>query len=435
MRGRKRERRSLSVGTVVMLTLTALVLIGFCALLPKLAGNVDIKLNASELAVAIDQSIAQLTSSAAQTRPPKEAPTPSLAPDTFTTVAPVTQAPKLSFSLRASGRINMNTAIQKSLTDDTGYQFDQLLSQLGSILNADLSVATLADNVVSTAKLSDTNIPVEALTALKEAGIDALCVGYPNALDEGVGGVALTKQNIAGAGLIAYGVYTSAAERSTAVIADASGIKIGLLSFQNELSSNGKKRADQDDRAIALAGLELATVQQEIEKVKQAGAQIVLVSLCWGKSGATSATDDQRELAQGIADAGADIILGTNPEAVQEVEILTANRGDNKYHPVLCAYSMGNLITHNRDKRGYLAGLVLGAQVEYDAASDTVAFDDLSYTPVYNWRGKIEGKTSYRVLISNQTAADFVDKDQSSVMSRCLKLIRELMDGSLFVER
>lgn len=64
MSRRRRSRRGVSLGTVVMLLLTIVVLGGFCALLPRLTGTTDVRTNAAELAVAIDQSLSQIAASA-----------------------------------------------------------------------------------------------------------------------------------------------------------------------------------------------------------------------------------------------------------------------------------------------------------------------------------------------------------------------------------
>ena len=63
MSRRRRSRRGVSLGTVVMLLLTIVVLGGFCALLPRLTGVTDVRTNAAELAVAIDQSLSQIAAS------------------------------------------------------------------------------------------------------------------------------------------------------------------------------------------------------------------------------------------------------------------------------------------------------------------------------------------------------------------------------------
>ncbi len=428
---RRRARRRISLGTVVMLLLTIVVLGGFCALLPRLTGVTDVRTNAAELAVAIDQSLSQLAASGvslvgptpqASVLPPSE-----LATATPTAAAPTAQ-PEQRFTLCAAGSIQINSNVQKALTDDGTYRFDILFDDLAGDLVADLSIATLENNVIPSAKLSDSNIPVDVLAPLRATGVNALCLGYYGALNGGVAGLMETQQAVTAAGMTPYGVYASQQERDSLTVMDVNGISVALLSYQNELTSSGKRQTTDEEQAFVIASQQLPVIADDIAKVRKAGAKVVVVSLCWGKEGATAPTSTQTELAQGIADAGADIILGTHSGTLQTVEILTANRGDGKYHPVLCAYSLGNLFTYDREKRSTLASILLRSDVVYDPTTDCVAFDNLSYTPTYSWRGKEDGVTRYRTLLNDgQTYPDYVDDTQRGVMERCLTLVNDVM--------
>lgn len=436
---RQKRRRRVSMGTVVMLTLSCLVLISFFSLLPRLTGIQDVRVNAAEIAVAFDESISQIaTKSITQSSgQPISVPFAShesavVSPTPSPVITP-TPAPKYSLTLCATGSLKYNSAVQKALSDDTGYDFHILLEELESALHSDLTIATLEDGVIPSAKLTDFNQPIDILEALKQSGIDALSLGHYAVLDGGMNGLVETKQSIQSAGLLPYGAYTSAQERTTPLITEINGLSVALLSYQSDLSSAGKKRTSPEEQSYAVANLQLPVVQEDIAKAKQMGAQLVIVSLCWGRTNASTPTDTQIEMAQGIADAGADIILGTHSEAVQSVRILTAKRGDDQYHPVLCAYNLGNLFTHNREQRTSLAGVLLRFRVEYDAATGLVAFDDLSYTPTYCWRGKENGVQKYRVLSSSAAQQpDYVEKDQLAVMERCLNIITTVMADSGF---
>lgn len=431
---RRRARRRISLGTVVMLLLTIVVLGGFCALLPRLTGVTDVRTNAAELAVAIDQSLSQLAASGvslvgptpqASVLPPSE-----LATATPTAAAPTAQ-PEQRFTLCAAGSIQINSNVQKALTDDGTYRFDILFDDLAGDLVADLSIATLENNVIPSAKLSDSNIPVDVLAPLRATGVNALCLGYYGALNGGISGLVETQQAVSDAGMTPYGVYASQQERDSLTVMDVNGISVALLSYQNELTSSGKRQTTDEEQAFVIASQQLPVIADDIAKVRKAGAKVVVVSLCWGKEGATAPTSTQTELAQGIADAGADIILGTHSGTLQTVEILTANRGDGRYHPVLCAYSLGNLFTYDREKRSTLASILLQSDVVYDPATDCVAFDNLSYTPTYSWRGKEDGVTRYRTLLNDgQTYPDYVDDTQRGVMERCLTLVNDVMEGT-----
>lgn len=434
MSRRRRSKRGVSLGTVVMLLLTIVVLGGFCVLLPRLTGVTDVRTNAAELAVAIDQSLSQIAASGVSlVGPTPQAsvlPPSSLATATPTPAAPTTP-PEQRFTLCAAGSIQINSNVQKALTDDGTYRFDILFGDLEGDLTADLSIATLENNVIGSAKLSDSNIPADVLVPLRETGVNALCLGYYGALNCGISGLVETQQAVSTAGMTPYGVYASQQQRDSLTLMDVNGISVALLSYQNELTSSGKRQTTDEEQAFAIASQQLPVISDDISKVRQAGAKVVVVSLCWGKEGATAPTSTQTELAQGIADAGADIILGTHSGTLQTVEILTANRGDGKYHPVLCAYSLGNLFTYDREKRSTLASILLRSDVVYDPATGCVAFDNLTYTPTYSWRGKEDDITRYRVILNDgQTYPDYVDDTQKGVMERCLTLVTDVMEGT-----
>ncbi len=433
---KRSNRRGISTGTIFMLTLTALVLIAFCALLPKLTGTTDISTNAIDLAVKLDESLAQLMFSAQNsttvTKPSNTALKPMTTPVPTPTPTPVVE-PVKSFSLCAGGAIEMDSATLNTLNDkQDGYRFDILFGGMGGAMQADLTIVTLRNSIVPSNDLSSLNMPEELLATMKQAGIDAVNLGHLTGLNSGIGGLAETKSSITAAGMAPFGLYATAEERSTPMIGSTNGVKIGLVSYLNALASVGEKKTTKEERAYAYAPLDVDLIRSDIEALRMRGAEVVIVSLCWGKANATSPTSQQRETAQQIADAGADIILGTNPQAVFPVEVLTAQRGDNKYHPVLCAYSMGNLFTYNRDSRNNLAGILLKADVQYDPSNGAIAFDNLTYTPTFCWRDTIDSKTRTGMVIADPSAPpSFLGSKQQGVMERCYNLIVELMKDSV----
>ena len=179
------------------------------------------------------------------------------------------------------------------------------------------------------------------------------------------------------------------------------------------------------------SNVSLDGITADLEAARKAGAEVSVVFLCWGKAESDKTTDAQKALAQQLADAGADIILGSHSGVLQPVQMLSANRGDGKYHPVLCAYSLGNLFSHDRTYRTSLASILLKTEVVYDAVSGCVAFDGLNWTPMYAWRGTDEGKTRQRILVNDPGALpSFVDAKQQGVMERCTTLVNDVMSST-----
>ncbi len=440
MRRRRRRTNGISLGTITTLILLGLVVGGGVYLYPRLAGNVQLRVDPQRVSVAIDESLRSLRGETAAPKNAAPDATPATAPPfgdavRETTSAPsATPAPVRSLTLTAAGSIRIDAKIQKTCTGAEGYAFGPLLEPLASKLTSGLALATLENLTVQNEKLTDVNMPADALTALRQSGFDALCLGFPGALSSGIDGLGETLNAATKSGLTPYGVYASPESRLHVATLQVSDTTVALLSYQNELSGASKKNASQEEQAYAVAPLTLPEITAGITVARAAGAQIVIVSLCWGKTGATEPTAAQRELAQGIAEAGADIILGTHSGALQTVELLTAARAGGGTRQTLCAYSLGNLLTSDRSVRESLSGALLHVGMTYDLAADSLSFDTLTYTPTYVWRGKIGGKTAYRVVVSNAALPEGMDGDQQNAMRRSLKLVRDRLAGSPVTE-
>jgi len=436
----RRKRRGVSLGTVVMLVITAGVLAGFLALLPSFTGNQDIRVDAAKLAVAMDQSISQIAASTTQLLENKPQPA-SLPPEILATAVPaqhtpqttaapmpvVTPVPKRTFSLCAAGDILWDASVRKTLTIDDEYQFGILTDQIRGKLDADLSIASLP-HTLSSDKLSDVNMPSEMLSSLASTGINTLLIGHRNILNAGFDGMTETRRSVRSAGMLPVGVYSSMEERQTVSLSQINGISVAILHYADEISSTGLRQTDDAQQSYAVALFDVENIKSDIAAARQAGAQVVIVSVRWGKNGASSPSSEQAEWAQEMADAGADIILGAGSEVLHPVRVLSADRGDGRYHPVLCAYSLGSLFNHDRDSRTTLASILLKTDVVYDTVNQAVAFENLTYTPTYAWRGKENKRILVRILLNDGiTYPDFVASDQRKIMERCFKLVNDVM--------
>ncbi len=442
MRKRHRRTSGVSLGTIAVLTLLGLVVIGCAYLFPRLIGNINTRVDAQQVSVAIDDSLrslrGQITNSISVTAPSPDE-TPATAPPnaiaTFSAPTPTpTQSVVRSLSITATGSIAIDTKIQSACSGADGYTFDPVFANISSAVHGDINIATLENLVVSGQKLSNINMPSDALAAISRSGINVISNGFFGAFNLGVSGLNATQQAITAGGMTAYGVFDSQTSRDHVVTMQIRDTMVALLSFQSELSSAGKKATTQEEQAFAIAPLTLPTIAADISAARAAGAQIVIVSLCWGKTGATQPTDSQREMAQSIADAGADIILGTHSGTLQTIEMLTGTRADGTTHQTLCAYSLGYLLDSDRSDRDSISGLLLHMNLSYDLSTDKLTFDNVTYTPTYIFRGKIDGKTTYRLVQSNASPADFMTDSQLDVMGRCLKLVQERLADSFVTE-
>ena len=422
------KRKGISLGTVTMLTLTGFVLLGCAWLFPKLVSNVDLQLDIQGLAVSIDTFIhpAEILDQGVE-NPLSNNPSSSLQVQFTPQPVLVTKPPNGSFTFTTAGSININSTVQKALSQSNGYRFPILFEAISGDIRGDLAIATLENICVPEDKLTDSNIPIDALTAFAGSGISTLCLGYEGIFNSGIRGAQATQAAVITAGMVPYGVYTSQEARNKPTLMDINGVSVALLSYQNSIANTGKRKLSKEELAFAFAEPTLPVVTADIQSAKSNGAHVIIVSLCWGKSDANTPSQSQRDLAQAIADAGADIILGTRSGAVQPVQILSATRPNGQRSQTLCAYSLGNLFSPNLNRRSSRSGILLHGKVTVDFTDSTVQFDQLTYTPTFTWRGKEGKQTTYRVLASNRPAPDFLNSEQRNTMERCQALIEEAM--------
>ena len=79
--------------------------------------------------------------------------------------------------------------------------------------------------------------------------------------------------------------------------------------------------------------LQVSTMEAGIQKLRQEGAELVIVSLHFGTEGSYRPTNQQKKHAHAAIDAGADIVYGHHPHVLQPIE---------EYNGGIIYYSLGN---------------------------------------------------------------------------------------------
>ena len=150
------------------------------------------------------------------------------------------------------------------------------------------------------------------------------------------------------------GCYCTQEEREGIAYLTRNGMTVALIAA-TELT-NGIPRPE-GEVGVLLLNEDRELILQKLETAAQ-NADFVILSLHWGIEGSGYYTDGQRELAQLLAEAGADLILGHHPHVLQGGEYLKTSRGRS-----YVAYSLGNFISAQRGAENMLAGFL---QVELE---------------------------------------------------------------------
>ena len=212
------------------------------------------------------------------------------------------------------------------------------------------------------------NGPDDYLSAVVDAGFDVLTTANNHMNDYGVDGLQKTIGRLDSYGIPHTGSYAKADDKAPLIV-DIQGIRIGIVAYTDHLNTYSDLNEslfnlyDEDKMAADIAATEAA------------GADFIVFSMHWGVENTREVTQEQREIAQAAADAGADLILGSHPHCVQDFDLLETDHGSV---PVI--YSLGNFISSmardiNKD------GMILKFVLEKNNVTGETTLGAMSYIP------------------------------------------------------
>lgn len=195
--------------------------------------------------------------------------------------------------------------------------------------------------------------------ALKDAGFDLFLTANNHCLDRGDRAARRTLSALDSLGVDHIGTYRDAGERERLVpfVKDINGFRIGFLNYT--YGTNGIPPRD----GMEVAMIERDRIADEMKQTRDAGAEILVVTVHWGVEYVLLQNREQESLAQFLVDRGADLVIGGHPHVIQPMKVV---RNDKENKDVLIVYSLGNLISNMKtaDTRG---GALVRATIERGA--------------------------------------------------------------------
>lgn len=254
-------------------------------------------------------------------------------------------------TILGAGSILPSPEIWDQARRDGGGQFDFGPSLAGvkeAVSQADLALCDLS------APLSDAGpftgpprykVPSAVAQAIAATGFDGCATASEHAYDQGAAGMAATLKALDEAKVGHSGTYTSEEASRQPRIYTANGVRVAHLAYTLDLS--GQKPAKGSEWAVARPTV--TKIKDDSRAARDAGAQIVVVSLDWGTEPEHEPDVDQQNLARTIATmSNVDIVLGHGAHVVQPIERI----GDK-----WIIYGLGDLSTReqepvNNDREG-----------------------------------------------------------------------------------
>lgn len=220
------------------------------------------------------------------------------------------------------------------------------------------------------------NAPQSFLDAVRQAGFDFLMLANNHNLDCGAAGIRETLGRIDDAGLMRTGLFAGPAERRFALV-EVNGIRLALLSWSTWYNRNETRLTDEGRRAL-LNEYAPDRAASDIAAARAAGAEFVLTYIHWGVDAEykTEPSASMRRMAQELADAGADYIVGSHTHSVQPHDLITARDG----RIVPAAWSMGNFVTSELMSVSRSTGIL---QIELTRQNGKVRVTGETFIPCY----------------------------------------------------
>ena len=274
---------------------------------------------------------------------------------------------------------------------DSGYDFHNQFENIAYLLkNADYTMGNMEGTVGKYKNMDYSgypqfNCPDVVLAALKDSGFDFLTLANNHMLDRWFDGLKNTVNWVEQYGFDHVGAYRTREERNAPVVYEVGGIKFGFVAYTHSTNSIERlaKGLDPGATEYGVPYIQKADIAGDIQKLREAGAEVVIAFPHWGEEFLRAPDDTQRQYARRLAEAGVDIILGSHAHMVQPMEFQRVTAGETE-RQVLTAYCMGNFIS-DHTLRYTDNGMILDFTVS-EQPDGRFTCDCVGYIPTFTWK-------------------------------------------------
>lgn len=275
-----------------------------------------------------------------------------------------------------------NSVLKSGIMPDSTYNFDRLFDVLREdFQGADLAVINqetiLGGDVKPYDGYPNFNSPNELGDAIVKAGFDVVLHASNHTLDVGVQGVInCIEYWKTQKGITCLGINENQEEKEKIKLVERNGIKIALLNYTYGLNGHVLPK----DKSYLVNLIDTATIIKDIREAELI-ADFTIVFPHWGVEYVYTPNNSQKKLAKIMTENGADLIIGTHPHVIQDVEWIICDNGNRS----LCYYSLGNYISGQKATPRILGGM---AEVKIRKTADDVIIEEAELTPIithYEW--------------------------------------------------
>lgn len=295
------------------------------------------------------------------------------------------------------------------------YSFDDNFEMVAPILQSGDWVignleTTLAGSSYPYTGYPQFNSPDELADALVNAGFNILGTANNHSYDRREPGVLRTLEVLKERNLVSVGTHASPEERDAVKIVTKHNIDMALLAYT--YGTNGIPLPPDKPYLVNLIDEE--QMRADIERAREAGADVITVMLHFGNEYARQPNDGQKQLAKQLISWGADIILGSHTHVIQPYEWVETEDDSGQSRRGLVIYSMGNFISNQgpeHDLPIYTdVGVIFKIQIKKHFPEEEIELGVVESIPTWVHKYRDATKRHYRILPLEEVVRDQDDK-------------------------
>lgn len=251
-----------------------------------------------------------------------------------------------TFTVAAAGDILIHPQLTEQAMLDAarhhvkGPYFGDIMAGVKPVISkADLAICHL-EPVLGTTKgpwssYPNFLVPPQIATTIKDIGYDTCSTNSNHSLDGGYTGVKRTLDTLDEVGLKHTGSARTKKEHDTPNIIDVKGVKVAQISFAFGYNAHEVPK----DKPWLVNKTSLKAIVAAEKRARAAGAEVVILSIHWGREDWPNPSKSQLELGRDIATkTHINLVIGHHAHVVQPME---------KVHGTWIAYGLGNQVARH----------------------------------------------------------------------------------------
>lgn len=238
-----------------------------------------------------------------------------------------------SITFTLAGNVLLNAEMWYDTASDGQYNFEYVFEDINNIMkksnvNFYTQQGILGGKGLGLTSYTNFNTPYDTATELTKVGFNTISLASYHANDRGVQGIT-NAINFLNENKISYsGISLNEEDRLKNSIIEKNGIKVALLGY-----TTGLTIATNNTYSVSIYSEE--QVKKDYDFIKDQ-VDIIMVAIDYSNNRSLEVTEQEKNIANYLANLGVDIVIGNTGYSVQPIE---------KINNTLVFYSLGNMLS------------------------------------------------------------------------------------------